>query len=286
MNDLNDTELISYWNQAQENGYSIDQIKILARAQGVSEAEKLLNLKKEFLKLQITLIMKSEITEFDSSSLTSIFGKNTIEEESDEMSDAKTLAKLPIYGSNYFNNENINSSPILNVATPSSYELGPGDEILISIWGAAENEYSSLISREGFVKVERIGPVYLSGLTITEAKNKLKRSLSKIYSGINSSQNSEFKVYLDISLLNTRSIVVNVTGNVVAPDTYTVSSLSTVLNVLYAAGGPNESGSYRNIKVIRNGKNIKTIDLYDYFSNGIYESFSLKRSRCDFSSKL
>ena len=202
--------------------------------------------------------------------------KNTIEEESDEMSALKTLAKLPIYGSNYFNNENINSSPILNVATPSSYELGPGDEILISIWGAAENEYSSLISREGFVKVERIGPVYLSGLTITEAKNKLKRSLSKIYSGINSSQSSEFKVYLDISLLNTRSIVVNVTGNAVAPDTYTVSSLSTVLNVLYAAGGPNESGSYRNIKVIRNGKTIKTIDLYDYFSKGVYESFSLR----------
>ena len=77
-------------------------------------------------------------------------------------------------------------------------------------------------------------------------------------------------------MLNTRSIVVNVTGNAVAPDTYTVSSLSTVLNVLYAAGGPNESGSYRNIKVIRNGKTIKTIDLYDYFSKGVYESFSLR----------
>ena len=274
LNDLSDTELISYWKQAQENGYSIDQIKILARAQGVSEAE-ITQFEKRISKITNNTNNESEITEFDSSSLTSIFGKNTIEEES-EMSNVKTLAKLPIYGSNYFNNENINSSPILNVATPSSYELGPGDEILISIWGAAENEYSSLISREGFVKVERIGPVYLSGLTITEAKNKLKRSLSKIYSGINSSQNSDFKVYLDLSLLNTRSIVVNVTGNVVAPDTYTVSSLSTVLNVLYAAGGPNESGSYRNIKVIRNGKNIKTIDLYDYFSKGIYESFSLR----------
>ena len=274
LNDLSDTELISYWKQAQENGYSIDQIKILARAQGVSEAE-ITQFEQRISKITNNTNNESEITEFDSSALTSIFGKNTIEEES-EMSNAKTLAKLPIYGSNYFNNENINSSPILNIATPSSYELGPGDEILISIWGAAENEYSSLISREGFVKVERIGPVYLSGLTITEAKNKLKRSLSKIYSGINSSQNSEFKVYLDLSLLNTRSIVVNVTGNVVAPDTYTVSSLSTVLNVLYAAGGPNESGSYRNIKVIRNGKNIKTIDLYDYFSEGIYESFSLR----------
>ena len=274
LNDLNDTELISYWKEAQENGYSIDQIKILARAQGISEAE-ITQFEQRISKISKNINNESEVSEFDSSSLTSIFGKNTSENES-EMSDVKTLAKLPIYGSNYFNNENINSSPILNVATPSSYELGPGDEILISIWGAAENEYSSLISREGFVKVERIGPVYLSGLTITEAKDKLKRSLSKIYSGINSSQNSEFKVYLDLSLLNTRSIVVNVTGNVVAPDTYTVSSLSTVLNVLYSAGGPNESGSYRNIKVIRNGKNIKTIDLYDYFSNGIYESFSLR----------
>ena len=274
LNDLSDTELISYWKEAQENGYSIDQIKILARAQGISEAE-ITEFEQRISKITNNTNNESEITEFDSSALTSIFGKNTVGEES-EMSNAKILAKLPIYGSNYFNNENINSSPILNIATPSSYELGPGDEILISIWGAAENEYSSSISREGFVKVERIGPVYLSGLTITEAKNKLKRSLSKIYSGINSSQNSEFKVYLDLSLLNTRSIVVNVTGNVVAPDTYTVSSLSTVLNVLYAAGGPNESGSYRNIKVIRNGKNIKTVDLYDYFSDGIYESFSLR----------
>ena len=273
LNDLSDTELIRYWKQAQENGYSIDQIKILARAQGVSETE-INQFEERIYKIRKDTNNESEITEFDSSLLTSIFGKNTSEES--EISDAKTLAKLPIYGSNYFNNENINSTPILNIATPSSYELGPGDEILISIWGAAENEYSSLISREGFVKVERIGPVYLSGLTITEAKNKLKRSLSKIYSGINSKQDSEFKVYLDLSLLNTRSIVVNVTGNVVAPDTYTVSSLSTVLNVLYAAGGPNETGSYRNIKVIRNGKTTKTIDLYDYFSEGVYESFSLR----------
>ena len=266
--------MVSYWKQAQENGYSIDQIKILARAQGISETE-INEFEKRISKIKDIANDDSDTTEFDSSSLTSIFGKNTSIGE-DVISDAKTLAKLPIYGSNYFNNDNINSSPILNVATPSSYELGPGDEILISIWGASENEYSSMISREGFIKVERIGPVYLSGLTISEAKKKLQRSLSKIYSGINSSQNSDFKVYLDLSLLNTRSIVINVTGNVVAPDTYTVSSLSTVLNVLYAAGGPNEAGSYRNIKVIRNGKTIKTIDLYDYFSEGVYQSFSLR----------
>ena len=125
----------------------------------------------------------------------------------------------------------------------------------------------------------------MSGLTITEAKDKLKRSLSKIYSGINYRQDSEFKVYLDLSLVNTRSIIINVTGNVVAPDTYTVSSLSTVLNVLYAAGGPNEIGSYRDIRIIRNGKNIKTIDLYDYFQMEFMNHF-LSGSRCNFSAKL
>ena len=93
---------------------------------------------------------------------------------------------------------------------------------------------------------------------------------------MNSSDSSSFKVFLDLSLINTRSIVVNVTGNVVAPDTYTISSLSSVLNVLYAAGGPNESGTFRNIKIIRGGEEIKNIDLYDYFSSGKLETFSLR----------
>ena len=272
LNDLNDTELLNYWKEAQKNGYDLDQIKLLARAQGVSELE--IN---EFEKRIKNLNVSSEDNKeelFETANLTSIFGKNTEQDDIDEQS--LKIGGLPIFGSNFFNNENISPAPQLNIATPASYELGPGDEILISIWGAAENEYTSEISREGYVKVERIGPVYVSGLTVSEAKNKLKRSLSKIYSGLNSSDSSSFKVFLDLSLINTRSIVVNVTGNVVAPDTYTVSSLSSVLNVLYAAGGPNESGTFRNIKIIRGGKELKSIDLYDYFSSGKLETFSLR----------
>ena len=272
LNDLNDSELLSYWTEAQKNGYDINQIKILARAQGVSELE--IN---EFEKRIKSLNISNEDSKkelFETSSLTTIFGKNIEQDDLDEQS--LKIGDLPIFGSNFFNNENISPAPQLNVATPSSYELGPGDEILISIWGAAENEYISIISREGFIKVERIGPVYVSGLTVSEAKNKLKRILSRIYSGLNSSDNSSFRVFLDLSLTNTRSIVVNVTGNVVAPDTYTVSSLASILNVLYAAGGPNESGTFRNIKVIRGGKEIKSIDLYNYFSSGKLETFSLR----------
>ena len=272
LNDLNDTELLNYWKEAQDKGYDLDQIKILARAQGVSELE-ISEFEKRIKSLNVSNVDEDEEL-FDTSSLTSIFGKNN--EENYLNAKSSEIGGLPIFGSNFFNNENISPAPQLNIATPASYELGPGDEILISIWGAAENEYTSEISREGFVKVERIGPVYVSGLTITEAKSKLKRTLSKIYSGLSFSNDSEFKVFLDLSLISSRSIVVNVTGNVVAPDTYTISSLASVLNVLYAAGGPNVSGSYRNIKIIRNGKFVKKIDLYDYFSRGELENFSLR----------
>ena len=272
LNDLNDTELLRYWNEAQEKGYDLNQIKILARAQGISELE-IIEFEKRIENLNVSNDNEKEEL-FDTSTLTSIFGKNTDQDDNNDKS--IKIDGLPIFGSNFFNNENISPAPQLNIATPSSYELGPGDEVLISVWGAAENEYTSEISREGFIKVERIGPVYVSGLTVSEAKNKLKRSLAKIYSGLNSSDSSSFKVFLDLSLINTRSIVVNVTGNVVAPDTYTLSSLSSILNVLYAAGGPNESGTFRNIKIIRGGKEIKNIDLYDYFSTGKLETFSLR----------
>jgi protein involved in polysaccharide export with SLBB domain len=274
LNDLNDTELLNYWKEAQNNGYNLNQIKTLARAQGVSDTEI-----SEFERRIKNLNLREDDEEneiFDTSSLTSIFGNNLKTSDDSQIDEPSVTASLPIFGSSFFNNENISPAPQLNIATPSSYELGPGDEIQISIWGASENQYNTEISREGFIKIERIGPVYISGLTISKAKNKLKISLSKIYSGLNSPSNSSLKVFLDLSLISSRSIVVNVTGNVLAPDTYTISSLASVLNVLYAAGGPNQTGSYRNIKVLRGGKEVKAIDLYEYFSSGQLESFSLR----------
>ena len=197
----------------------------------------------------------------------------TEEENEKEAGESYSFTNLGIFGSDFFNNQNINTSPQINIATPESYELGPGDELAISIWGAAENEYTSKISREGYLKIERIGPVFLSGLTITQAKSKLTERLSKIYSGLNSNFN---KVFIDVSLLNSRSIIVNITGNIKAAGTYTLSSLISPLNAIYAAGGPSDNGSYRDIKIIRGGKEIHSIDLYDYFVKGSLKSFSLR----------
>ena len=262
---MNNEDLKTYINQAQEEGYSLDQIKIIAKAQGLSDFE-IAELEKRVTDLGLNKLT-NETLEMEGVS-TSMFGL-TENSEPDEVISPSEI----IFGSSFFNNPNISSVPSLNVATPESYEIGPGDELAISIWGAAQNEYTSKITREGYLKIERIGPVYLSGLTIAQAKHKLKDKLSKIYSGINSNFN---KVFFDVTLLNSRSIVVNIAGNVVGPGTYTLSSLANPLNALYAAGGPNENGSYREITVIRGGKEVHSIDLYDYFVKGALKSFSLR----------
>ena len=273
LSEMSDKEINTYWIQAQERGYTLDQIKTLARAQGASESDLM-----EFEK-RIKDIGETDLEDQDDdllktkNELTSIFGLKIDEESREKVEESYSFVNLGVFGSEFFNNPNINTSPQLNIATPESYELGPGDELAISIWGAAENEYSSKISREGYLKIERIGPVYLSGLTIVEAKSKLKDRLSKIYSGLNSNYN---KVFIDVSLLSSRSIIVNITGNIQAPGTYTLSSLISPLNAIYAAGGPSNNGSYRDIKILRGGKEIHSIDLYDYFVKGDLKNFSLR----------
>lgn len=262
LNQISDTELKSYWSKVQTNGYNLDQIKTIARSQGVSEFEIM-----EFEKRIQNLSAPNNDTNLSivQSNNTSSFGLKPSQNIKSQ--------NLKVFGSSFFNNPNISTAPNLNIATPDSYELGPGDELSISIWGAAENEYASKITREGYLKIERVGPVYLSGLSISEAKTKLKNELSKIYSGINSNYN---KVFFDLTLLNSRSIIVNITGSVVAPGTYTLSSLINPLNALYAAGGPNANGSFREVKIIRGGKEIYSVDLYDYFVKGALENFSLR----------
>ena len=202
-------------------------LKTIAKAQGVSDLE-IAELEKRIINLGTLFPDKNSSNETpgnqSSRQYTSNFGLN-------ENQELKT-PDLTVFGSSFFNNPNISSVPTLNIATPESYELGPGDELAISIWGAAQNEYNSKITREGYLKIERIGPVYLSGLSISEAKMKLKNRLSKIYSGINSNYN---KVFFDITLLNSRSIVINITGNVVAPGTYTsVSYTHLTLPTIYS----------------------------------------------------
>ena len=174
-------------------------------------------------------------------------------------------AEKNLFGRNIFNNKNLTFSPSQNLATPANYKLGPGDEVIIDIWGANENTIRQTISPDGYISVENLGLVFLNGKTIKEADNYLRKELNKIYSGITEENpTSEIKVTLG----QIRTIQINVMGEVELPGTYALSSLSTVFHALYKAGGVNELGSLRNIQLMRNGQKVATVDVYEFMLKG------------------
>ena len=174
-------------------------------------------------------------------------------------------AEKDIFGRNIFNNKNLTFAPSQNLATPANYKLGPGDEVIIDIWGANENTIRQTNSPDGYISVENLGLVFLNGKTIKEADNYLRKELNKIYSGITEENpTSEIKVTLG----QIRTIQINVMGEVELPGTYALSSLSTVFHALYKAGGVNELGSLRNIQLMRNGQKVATVDVYEFMLKG------------------
>ncbi|MFN3802328.1 SLBB domain-containing protein [Belliella pelovolcani] len=173
----------------------------------------------------------------------------------------------PYFGGDLFYNKNrkLTFEPNINIPTPKNYILGPGDMIYIDIYGQSERYMEVNINPDGFAIVENIGPISLSGKSIEEAINILKNRLSNFYEGM---RGSNPNTYLQVTLGNVRSIQVHLVGELRLPGTFTLSSFSTVFNALYAAGGPSENGTYRNIKLIRKNKTISTIDIYDFITNG------------------
>ena len=170
-----------------------------------------------------------------------------------------------IFGHDVFTNRNLTFEPSINLATPVDYRLGPGDEVIIDVWGASENTIRQSISPEGTIQVSGLGPVQLSGMTVKDANAYLQREFSKIYSGISGSEPTS---QIKLTLGDIRTIQINIMGEVAVPGTYTLSSFSSVFHALYRAGGVNKIGSLRSIKVVRNGKTIADLDVYDYLMKG------------------
>ena len=280
LNEMTDNQLLAYWNRAKVEGYSLDQLKVLARARGASESD-IQNFERRIKALEYKSNAKEENLTVENE-LSSIFGVLEKSEEPQKMNQLNDKISLPIFGMEFFSSSNQNStkgssnSPQLNIATPSTYQLGPGDELSINIWGASENTYISSINTSGYIKLDRISPIYLSGQTISNAKKRIRNALSKVYSGIYASDESFEKVFFDVNLSKSRSIVINIVGAIKNPGTYTLSSMTSLLNALYAAGGPNELGTFRNIQILRNGKTYKSVDLYNYFVKGISPNFTLR----------
>lgn len=173
--------------------------------------------------------------------------------------------EIQIFGREIFQNRDLNFKPSENLATPKNYRLGPGDEVIIDIFGANQTTLRDEISPEGSINVDILGPIYLNGLTIEQANTFLKQRLSSIYAGLTSEGE---QTDIRLSLGQIRSITVNVLGEVANPGTYNISSFSTVLHALYTAGGVMGVGSLRDIKVVRNGKVVSSVDIYDLLING------------------
>lgn len=194
-------------------------------------------------------------------------GQGLLEEAGlrDRRDSVATIAKAPrrIFGHDLFTNSRLTFEPNLSIATPDNYVLGPGDEVIIDVWGDSQMTLDATVSPDGKIFVSNVGPVTLAGLTISEAAQRLRGSLASIYEGL-----YDGSVKMKLSLGSIRSIQVNVTGEVAASGTYTLPSLATLFHALHMAGGVESLGTLRSIKVYRGGNLFSDVDVYDYILNG------------------
>ena len=163
-----------------------------------------------------------------------------------------------VFGRDIFANKNLSFDPVMNIATPQNYLLGPGDAVTVDIYGASQRSVDCTVSPDGDIVIEGYGPVHVGGLTVAAAKARLRSTLGSRY------QSSR----INLSLGQTRTVSINVMGEVNTPGTYTMSAFATVFNALYMAGGTNEIGTLRNIKIYRHGRLVSVCDIYDYILNG------------------
>lgn len=268
--ELSDEQIQKFIERVEAGGYTEDQLVVLARARGMSELQiqKLRQRIEEvrsgataksaggttgITRLRDPLKLKGEENEpVGLDPFASVFPEDTLKDKDE----------LEIFGMSFFKSERSAFEPSVNVPTPKNYVIGPGDGIIIDIWGAFEYTYDLTVSPEGVIRIADVGPIQVSGLSVDEASNKIKQRLKSIYSTLG--QNA----FADVSLGQIRTINVNVVGEVKIPGSYSTTSFSTAFNALYLAGGPNESGSLRVIDVFRSGKKVATLDAYDYLIRG------------------
>ncbi|MCZ2490073.1 SLBB domain-containing protein [Aquirufa antheringensis] len=277
--DLSDEEISTFFERAQSSGMTEAQLEKAAKAQGYTSAD-IAKMRSRLTQIGDTKTKeKTTTSKSKTSSKRTVSGKlstkkgakkgvNSDEEdtedvsmEEEEMVDSTLLPKKKIYGANLFNNKKLNFEPDLRIATPVNYTLGPDDELNIDIFGEVMDNYTVTVSPEGTVKILNLSPIYVNGLNVEAASARIVSRLRQLYQGLNRPGSGSSAI---ITLGNVRSIKVTLVGEVENPGSYTISSLATVFNALYLAGGPNENGSYRSIRVIRNNKVVRTLDLYDF----------------------
>ncbi|WP_229252790.1 polysaccharide biosynthesis/export family protein [Dyadobacter helix] len=181
---------------------------------------------------------------------------------------AKLQLRSKIYGYSIFADKNFNPIPDFQIVTPLNYVVGPGDQLNVYLYNYAEATYELLVNRDGFITIPRVGNVYVAGRTIEEVRKILIDKFAKFTPGLLGTGGETAKTKLMVTLGETRTVKVFVTGEVINPGAYEISSMASAFNALYLAGGPNEIGSFRDVRVVRGGKTVSHLDIYDFLSNG------------------
>jgi polysaccharide biosynthesis/export protein len=261
---LSEKQIQEFLQKAQASGMTPEQIEKMALAQGIPATE-VAKMRERITQVQTG----STKTGGQTNSQTARVQVGEVAERTDvELKQDSTKSKVevsktlpPIFGMSLFANKSMSFEPNLRVATPRNYILGPDDELSIEIFGNNFDSYKARVSPEGSIKILNLPPIYVLGRSIEQAESMIVNRLKMLYGSLNQPGSG---TYAQVTLGNVRTIKVTLTGNLQRPGAYSVSSLSTVFNALFQAGGPSSTGSFRNIKLIRDNKQIRIIDLYDF----------------------
>lgn len=266
---MTDDQVIAYIKQQSAAGKTEQQIgkELLAKGVTPEQAERI-KARFEAQQGSETAVTTQSVSSMnrerrhDSSNDVTVDKMDEIDREIDEGGDGIVSARQ-IYGHKVFNSRALTFEPSDNLATPQNYRLGPGDEVIIDIWGTSEDHLRQTISPEGSIMISQVGPVYLNGMTIADANRHVKGIFAKKYAGVTDAETD-----VQVTLGQVRTIQVDIMGEVATPGTFRLSPFSSVFHALYRAGGINSIGSLRNIQVLRNGKKIAGVDIYDYLFDG------------------
>lgn len=266
---MTDDQVIAYIKQQSAAGKTKQQIgkELLAKGVTPEQAERI-KARFEAQQGSETAVTTQSVSSMnrerrhDSSNDVTVGKMDEIDREIDEGGDGIVSARQ-IYGHKVFNSRALTFEPSDNLATPQNYRLGPGDEVIIDIWGTSEDHLRQTISPEGSIMISQVGPVYLNGMTIADANRHVKGIFAKKYAGVTDAETD-----VQVTLGQVRTIQVDIMGEVATPGTFRLSPFSSVFHALYRAGGINSIGSLRNIQVLRNGKKIAGVDIYDYLFDG------------------
>ena len=255
---LSDDQILRMVKEIEKRGLSENEAIALAQARGMSQSQ-ISALRARMNELKMS---GGTIGSIDPSKATSSSAQVELSVKA-EVDSEKIDSR--IFGFSFFNNDKLSFEPNVNIPVSKSYVLGGGDEILIDVWGASQQSYQLVVDRNGTINIPNIGPVQVGGLTQENTSKKIFDKLTLIYRDL---VNDQPRTFANIHIGTVKAIKVNVIGEVFTPGTYTLPGTASAFNALYLSGGPNSVGSFRNIKVIRDGKVISSLDVYDFLING------------------